>query len=561
MDKHIVIVEIISTGFNYVEDALGRGYRPVVVEALYPGTEEDRATFIEAQRIARERLPEGVPCIPPCEDYATVLKQVRAFHPVAVVAGSEYGVELATRLGSDLGLPGNPWSMIGKMTRKDEMHRTLAEHGVRAIRGRIVRNEAEADAFYKELGTTHTVIKRARSAATLGVHLCEGYDEMMEAVRTELALSAKDENVGDILMQERIIGKEYIVNTVSCAGKHRLVSMWVYDKVQMNGSNIYNYAESINRLDIGHSALVRYAYDVLDAIGLQYGPVHGEYMVDEKGPVLIEVNCRPMGAGMGRHFMEKIFGTHETDCALDAYLDPVKFDHDRLSPYRPPRKGVIKIFILPEDVKLDSAPVLQMVRQLPSFYDGIFERIGRELFLPRTRDLETAGGTVYLVHDDERVVMEDCAFLHRLEMQYPQTLFNQVEPRVPDKPVIRHPVEKLLKEAGCHGATLVFSDKTTAAEGAVVIDSCRLEAAYDSYENAILDLSRPESFADVESVIEQIFVFLSKVRPGGRIMVPESTYCHLPYGATGMEILLRAKGFRIEAPLAGEGRMIIASAC
>ena len=561
MDKHIVIVEILSTGFNYVEDALARGYQPVVVEAMYPGTEADRATLIEAQRIARVRLPEGVPCFQAGSDYAALLEKVRSYDPVAVVAGSEFGVELATRLGSDLGLPGNPWSIIGKMTRKDEMHQALADRGVRAIRGRIVRSEAEADAFYKELGTPYTVIKRARSAATLGVHLCEGYDETMRAVREELALSESDENVGDILMQERILGKEYIVNTVSCAGKHRLVSMWAYDKIHMNGSNIYNYAESINRLDIGHSALVRYAYDVLDAIGLQYGPVHGEYMVDEKGPVLIEVNCRPMGAGMERHFIEKIFGTHETDCALDAYLDPVKFNRDRIAPYRPLRKGVIKIFILPEDVTLESAPVLQLVRQLPSFYDGIFERIGRELFLPRTRDLETAGGTVYLVHDDERVVMEDCAFLHRLEMQYPQMLFNQSEAQASARRIIRHPVESLLKEAGCHGATLVLSDQATAVEGAVVISGSGLESAYDSYDNAIIDLSLPETFADVESVTEQLFVFLGKVRVGGRVLVPESTYCHLPYGATGMEILLHAKGFRIEAPLSGKGRMIIASSC
>ena len=53
---------------------------------------------------------------------------------------------------------------------------------------------------------------------------------------------------------------------------------------------------------------------------------------------------------------------------------------------------------------------------------------------------------------------------------------------------------------------------------------------------------------------------LGKIRTGGRVLIPESTYCHLPYGATGMEILLHAKGFRIEAPLAGKGRIMIASA-
>ena len=560
MDKHIIIVEILSTGINYVDDALARGYQPVVVEATYPGTAEEQEQFKESQRIARESLSEGIPIIRAGQDYDALLEEVRAYAPVAVVAGSEFGVEIATHLASDLGLPGNPWSIIGKMTRKDEMQQALADHGVRSIRGRVIHSEAEAEAFYKELDTTHTVIKRARSAATLGVHLCEGYEETMDAVRKELALSAEDESVGDILMQERIIGKEYIVNTVSCAGRHRLVSMWAYDKIQMNGSNIYNYAESVNRLGIGHSALVRYAYDVLDAIGLQYGPVHGEYMVDEKGPVLIEVNCRPMGAGLERHFVEKVFGEHETDCALDAYLNPSKFDLDRILPYRPLRKGVIKIFILPDDVNLDSAPVLQMVQQLPSFYGAMFDRIGRDSFLPRTRDLETAGGTAYLVHDDEAVVMEDCAFLHRLEMHYPQLLFNQFKPLTPKKEVSRHPIEVLMKVVWCFGSTLVFSDRAVSAEGAVVVSSHELKDAYDSYENAILDLSLPETFADVESLIEQIFVFLGKVRTRGRVLVPESTYCHMPYGATGMEILLHAKGFRIEAPIAGKGNMILASA-
>jgi Biotin carboxylase len=253
------------------------------VEPYIPGTEEDRALFQEAQEIARQRLPEGTPCIRANKDYNVILEQVRAYDPVVVVAGSEFGVELATHLSSDLGLPGNPWSIIGKMTRKNEMQQALADHGIRYIRGQIIRSEAEAEAFYKELDTKHTVIKRARGSGTLGLHFCEGYDELMDAVREELAQSADDENVGDILMQERIVGKEYIVNTVSCAGKHRLVSMCFYDKLQMNGSNIYNYMETVNRLDVGDSAIVRYAYDVLDAIGIQYGPVHGEYMVDEKG--------------------------------------------------------------------------------------------------------------------------------------------------------------------------------------------------------------------------------------------------------------------------------------
>ena len=118
-----------------------------------------------------------------------------------------------------------------------------------------------------------------------------------------------------------------------------------------------------------------------------------------------------------------------------------------------------------------------------------------------------------------------------------------------------------MQEAGCHGATLVFSDTETEAPGAVVVNSEGLSSAYDCYNNVIIDLSHPETFADAESLTQQIFIILlSKLCESGRVLVPESTYCHLPYGEIGMEILLRARGLRIEAPLAGKGRLLIASA-
>ena len=254
-----------------------------------------------------------------------------------------------------------------------------------------------------------------------------------------------------------------------------------------------------------------------------------------------------------------MYGQHETDSALDAYLDPVKFEQERLKPYHPPRKGVIKWFILSEDVTLESAPILQLVRQLPSFSYGIFDRVGRNPFLSHTRDLETTGGTVYLVHDEESVVQRDCAFLHMLEMKYPEILFNQIPQEVP-LPVPRIPIEELMQETDCHGSTLVFSDTQTDVSGAFVVNAESLSSAYGCYNNILLDLSRPDTFADAESVIQQIFLFLDKVREGGRVLIPQSTYCHLPYGETGMEILLHIRNLHIEAPLASKGRLIIATA-
>ena len=40
MSKKIVIAEYISTGINYVYDAISRGYEPVVIDCPYVGKEE-----------------------------------------------------------------------------------------------------------------------------------------------------------------------------------------------------------------------------------------------------------------------------------------------------------------------------------------------------------------------------------------------------------------------------------------------------------------------------------------------------------------------------------------
>jgi len=561
MKKRIVICEYISTGHNLVYDALSRGYEPVLLDCSYVAEEADAEDFRAAREAVFSRLPKGLIRIAENPDYSAVLEQVRALDPILVIAGSEFGVPYATRLASDLGLPGNPADCLKAMTEKDAMHQALKDAGVRYIRGQVITTVEEAKVYYQELGTENVVVKRVRGAGTQGVYLCKGMDEMVAAIEKEMELSSHVENNGEavaLLIQERIMGTEYIVNTCSCQGKHRMVSMWKYDKVKMaNGTNAYNYAQTVNHLDIGHSRLVNYAFDVLDAIGIQYGPVHGEYMIDEKGPVLIEVNCRPMGAGMSRKFMEKIFGHHETDCALDSYLDPEKFEQDMNRPYRPLRKGAMKFFILPKDIAAESTPIVPISRRLKSFYKGLFDRVGRELLITQTKNLETTGGMIYMIHEDEQVVMDECELLHTIEMQYLDILF---QPESREKAEIAPAdLAAIMREMKCGGGTLVFSDSNPRLEGATVIGEDELRSAYDSYEQGILDLRKGETFADLEIVIQQIYEFADKIREGGRIIIPESTYANLPYGMEGMEILLRITGLRIEAPRAGMKNVLIAS--
>ena len=302
--QSIVICEYVSTGVNYIEDAWARGYEPVLVEGHYVGSPDDVEGFKFLRERINHRMHGKVDIIPEDLEYDEVLRRVKEHNPAIVLAGNEFGVSIATRLAEDLGLIGNPADRIPQMTEKEEMHKALKEYGIRYIKGRSVESEEEARELYKELGCSDVVVKPNRGAGSQRGYNCHGEEEMIDAVRKHLTSIDGDGNpVTSVLIQEAIKGTEYVINTVSCNGKHRIVSAGVYDKFKLSNKTIaYNYFRYLPRIEVGHSELLKYACNVADAIGIKYGPVHGEYMVDEKGPVLIEVNCRPMGGSLDRKY-------------------------------------------------------------------------------------------------------------------------------------------------------------------------------------------------------------------------------------------------------------------
>ena len=552
MKRSIIICEYISTGVNYVYDAWERGYEPVLVEGKYIGSKDDVRRFRALRSRINRRLKDKVRILPEEMSYDEILEQVKELNPALVVAGSEFGVPMAARLSADLGLPGNPVERIPAMTQKYEMHKALAAYGIRALKGEMVGSEEEARAFYAQMGKERVVVKPTRGAGSQGVYMCHGEEEMLEAVRKHFTQCIEHGNEPVALIQEWIDGQEYVVNTVSCNGRHRVVTVGVYDKYKLDNNTIaYNYFRYVTRLDVGHSRLTQYACQVADAIGVKWGPIHGEYIIDDEGPVLIEVNCRPMGGGLERKYSEMISGQHETDSALDAYLDPKKFYEDSLKPYRLSRCGVSKDMVIARDTFLTSAPVLQICRRLRSYYSAEFGEIGKTDLLRQTMDMETEAGLIYLIHDDEQQVRDDCDLLHLLETRYPRMLY-QSSSEGEHKGRVSRDIDKLLEETSGRGSMLVFSDTITEHELADVVRTETLLRSDDGYDQGILDLSDSVSYTDMESVIQQIFLFMDKIRSGGKVLIPESTYCHLPYGIEGMEILLRVSGCFIELPLSEE---------
>ena len=102
-----------------------------------------------------------------------------------------------------------------------------------------------------------------------------------------------------MLLQEFVGGDEYVVDTVSRDGEHKVAAIWRYDKRTLNGSSIVYYGMRLLHPEAEPHlrATVRYVIGVLDALHIQHGATHTEVKVPsaERGAVLIEANCRLHG--------------------------------------------------------------------------------------------------------------------------------------------------------------------------------------------------------------------------------------------------------------------------
>lgn len=552
--ENIVIVDPYSTGENFLEDIRKRGYHPIALwsrrnEGIFQVMEKRRIPIMNRNRKDTDFYIEK-------DTYEETLEMVRHLQPKIILPGGELGVELSNSLAADLDLPGNKKERIPYMTNKYLMQKTLSEHGVRAIRGKVVHDLEEALDFYRGNGLEGVVLKPYRGAGSVAVRLCDSEEELRAAYDEVFAggnyMGGEEEGM---LLQEKINGIEYVVNTVSYRGRHKLTSMFRNVKVKVSsGGNAYDRSEMLGTLEAGCSSLARYMFRALDALGIEYGNVHSELMMDEKGPVLIEVNCRPMGSSLRADYMDKIWGHHETDLALDAYLHPEAFLASIHAPYRTMSNGMMKYLIVEGDQDVVSSPILTLARHQKSFFYADLEK-SVPGHLDKTVDLDTAGGTIYLANDDRGQFLKDYDFLKRVETRYGNMLFAAGRKGEAERPESLQTIEDLVEEIKPIGAVLLLSNEIRLASGLTCVSEDELSGVKGGFQYGILDLNFRED-EDYESMAEDFFLLSEKVRTGGFIIVPERTYWHFSYGIESIEILAEAAGYLIEAPNMDTGKYV-----
>ncbi len=562
--RNIIIVECRSTGINFIEDIVNMGYNPIVLETKVADTDEGRL-YAENRTKGYGNIKHDFLLLKEKDTYDETLEMVNEYDPLLVLPANEKGVVLATKLAYDLNLLCNDIENLDAMTLKHEMQNRLAECGLRHIKGKNVRTLEEAMDFYDCEGLNEVVIKPVYSAGSSSVRICEDRDEFIEAFNllTEKTNQFGDENE-EFLIQERINGEEYIVNTVSCDGMHRVTMIWKYNKVKTSdGAILYDSTNSVNELNIGEAKMVEYAYKVADALGIRYGPVHGEYMIDEKGPVLIEVNCRPIGGNMDVEFLDMVSGQHETDSILYSYLKPELFKEQMKKPYQLFASASLKHVIVPKDIVARSAPLKNISLKLKSHHKTILQDIDYEYsksFL-KTEDLDSSPGTMYFIHEDPSVVYNDLEFVRSIERNAFSMVLNSElhDVALKDDESYINEIRPLVNECEKYGIGLLVTDQFIDDVNIKQVKSENVDKVIGKFDFIIINLNKVISNGPSKEAIELLWASFSRIKKNGFIFIPENTYQLLDGGRNSMEVLVKSAGLKIEIPPYGVYDTIIAS--
>ncbi|AMD17805.1 hypothetical protein TL18_07105 [Methanobrevibacter sp. YE315] len=420
MEKgNIVVIEAVSSGVNYIHEIRELGYNPVCVELYQPEEERELQRFLhDAQyELVTDKKPD---ILFADESYEKTFEMIKKLNPILIIPGCDVGLIWANKMSYELGLPCNNPNLFKKMMNKRCMQESLKKANIRYIKSRAIKTFEEAKEFMLEADCSKVVIRPSVGQASVGVCICETDEEIAEAVNLNKDIHMLDND--EILIQEYIGGEEYGLDSVSCKGVNRIVTGYIEKKIELEGgAPIYEYIITVDNDDPVFKEIMEYHKKVISAIGIEYGAIHAEYKVDEKGPALMEVNGRVNG-GMQVYSVErKAWGDSHASAALEAYLDLDEF-HEKLNKeFKRDYYYIKKDLIVPKDCFVIENHMEEVLGQLESA--DIIIDFGKNRFYPKTVDLSTSGGIIHLTNRNKDKIMEDLKVIRKIEEEDIEKVF------------------------------------------------------------------------------------------------------------------------------------------
>ncbi|MBI4924470.1 MAG: hypothetical protein HY843_00985 [Bdellovibrio sp.] len=201
---------------------------------------------------------------------------------------------------------------------------------------------------------------------------------------------------------------------MSCEGQVWFPLLLQYEKVWSGRTKIYGQDLVLDGDGEIQKKLQDYVVKIVKALKIQFGPCHAKVMIDEKGPVLIEIAARVDGIS-SVSLEEQVCGRSQVQLTIDAYLCQNKLKE---LPFTYKRKLFAKVvnFISHHCGVIVSENKLQEIKALQSFA-GMRTRVHTGKKLEKTIDLATSPGFAFLAHSDSVQLENDYAQIRSWEKE------------------------------------------------------------------------------------------------------------------------------------------------
>lgn len=403
--KIVALVDPLSTGAYLAPEFASRGWTSVAVLS---------SSRIPDAYVKGFRRGDFAEVITHTGDLDATAAELAALGPDFVLAGAEHGVELADHLGTRLELPGNGAELSRCRRDKFAMVERIRAAGIPAAASIVTGDVAEMIAWAQQGEHWPVVVKPVASAGSDGVAFCTDAEQVTAAFdRIHGQVNQLGGYNDQVMAQERLVGQQYFLNTVSRNGRHYVAEIWKDVRVTVGGNQVYDREELLPGDGELQRTLTAYVERVLDALGILHGPAHTEVMLTDRGPVLIESGARLQGAVTPAPHAAAT-GTSQVSLTVDTCAAPEAFDGFPGNVYRLRKQLRVVSLIAPYDGTFAEGPALAELNSLPTLTASVRKSLTPGTPVRRTVDLFSSPDHLYLLGDLAEVE-RDYARIRELE--------------------------------------------------------------------------------------------------------------------------------------------------
>jgi biotin carboxylase len=398
----IVIVDPYSSGAMLAEALQARRANCIAVESS-PRLPQAMKSRFNPRAFADVIQHDG--------DLEKTLLAVRSHGPTHVVAGFESGVELAEQICQRLSLPGNDGRLSQARRDKFLMNEAVRSQGLRTAMQFRSSNVQDILDWIRDTLEWPVILKPPKSVASDHVFCCHGDDDVR---RSAAAILSETNVLGDgnesVVVQEYLDGSEYAIDVVSYQGQKKTTAIWQYHPPASARYPVGYDAMTLLPYDgERQQALQSYAFDVLDALGVQFGPAHCELMWVAGEPVLVEAGAR-MSAGNNAVLSRTCGGICQLDETVETILAPDRF---LATLNQPPQlqKRAANVFLQPQrQGRLIRVRGLEQLQQLATLHSMSISSKPGDL-------VGRVAGLITLIDADIRAIERDISTIRALESE------------------------------------------------------------------------------------------------------------------------------------------------